>query len=213
VYLNQAENLSLALPLFSGNPGLDREAVLGEVLANNLLIQKIGVQVAQAETNSTLLSREAYPDINIVAYYDRDTGPFQEQRFGGGLALPIPLFNRNQHAAAAADDYALAARKEREYALSILKRDFNAVFEEYLVTLRLIEKFPIEEVQRTNRNLQSLTAEFMRSRLSTLTYADAEQRMQDSIVSAYTAQMAYVNAVLQIALFRGSDDFTAYFSK
>lgn len=213
VYLNQAETPSLALPLFSENPGLDRQAVLTEVLANNLLIQKIGVQVAQAETNATLLNREAYPDINIAAYYDKDTGPFQEHRFGGGLSLPIPLFNRNQHAAAAADDYALAARKEREYALNILKRDFNSVFEEYLVSLRLIEKFPIGEVKQTNRNLQSLTAEFMRSRLATLTYADAEQRMQDSIVSAYTAQMAYVNAVLQIALFRGSDDFAAYFSK
>jgi len=213
VYLDKTENLRLDLPLFAGNAALDREAMLAEVLANNLLIQKIGVQVAQAETNSTLLSKEAYPDINIAAYYDKDTGPFQEHRFGGGLSLPIPLFNRNQHAAAAADDYALAARKEREYALSILKRDFNAVFEEYSVSLRLIEKFPIDEVQATNRNLKNLTAEFMRSRLATLTYADAEQRMQDSIVSAYMAQMAYVNAVLQIALFRGSDDFAAYFHK
>lgn len=213
VYFDKTENLSLELPLFSGNTALDRETVLAEVLANNLLIQKIGVQVAQAETNSTLLNREAYPDVSIAAYYDKDTGPFQEHRFGGGLSLPIPLFNRNQHAAAAADDYALAARKEREYALSILKRDFNAVFEEYSVSLSLIGKFPIDEVQTTNRNLKNLTAEFMRSRLATLTYADAEQRMQDSIVSAYMAQMAYVNAVLQIALFRGSDDFAAYFHK
>lgn len=213
VYFDRTENLRLELPLFAGNAALDRETILAEVLANNLLIQKIGVQVAQAETNSTLLSREAYPDINIAAYYDKDTGPFQEHRFGGGLSLPIPLFNRNQHAASAADDYALAARKEREYALSILKRDFNAVFEEYSVSLSLIAKFPIDEVQTTNRNLKNLTAEFMRSRLATLTYADAEQRMQDSIVSAYMAQMAYVNAVLQIALFRGSDDFAAYFHK
>lgn len=213
VYFDKTESLSLKLPLFSGNATLDREALLAEVLTNNLLIQKIGVQVAQAESNSTLLSREAYPDISIAAYYDKDTGPFQEHRFGGGLSLPIPLFNRNQHAAAAADDYALAARKEREYALSILKRDFNAVFEDYSVSLRLIEKFPIDEVHTTNRNLKNLTTEFMRSRLATLTYADAEQRMQDSIVSAYMAQMAYVNAVLQIALFRGSDDFAAYFHK
>lgn len=213
VYFDKTENLSLKLSFFSGNTTLDRETILAEVLANNILIQKIGVQVAQAETNSTLLTREAYPDINIAAYYDKDTGPFQEHRFGGGLSLPIPLFNRNQHASAAADDYALAARKEREYAMSILKRDFNAVFEEYLVSLRLIEKFPIDQVASTNQNLKSLTAEFMRSRLATLTYADAEQRMQDSIVSAYMAQMAYVNAVLQITLFRGSDDFAAYFVK
>lgn len=213
VYFDKTENLSLKLSLFSGNATLDRETILAQVLANNILIQKIGVQVAQAETNSTLLSREAYPDINIAAYYDKDTGPFQEHRFGGGLSLPIPLFNRNQHASAAADDYALAARKEREYAMSILKRDFNAIFEEYSVSLRLIEKFPIDQVASTNQNLKSLTAEFMRSRLATLTYADAEQRMQDSIVSAYMAQMAYVNAVLQIALLRGSEDFAAYFSK
>ena len=129
------------------------------------------------------------------------------------MSLPIPLFNRNQHAIAAAENYAQAAQKEREYAVDILKRDFNAAFEEYLVATQLIEKFPVDQVESTNRSLQNLTHEFMRGRLTTLTFADVEQRMRDFIVSAYMAQMAYVNAVLQIALYRGAADFSVYLTK
>lgn len=213
VYVKVSERPELLLPVFDEIAPLDRSAVLADVTANNILIKKIGIQVSQAETNSTLLSREAYPDINIAAYYDKDTGPFQEHRFGGGVSLPIPLFNRNQHAVAAAENYAQAAQKEREYAVELLKRDFNAAFEEYMMAAQLIEKFPISQVETTNRSLQNLTHEFMRSRLTTLTYADVEQRMHDFIVSAYMAQMAYVNAVLQIALYRGADDFSKYLTK
>ena len=114
---------------------------------------------------------------------------------------------------AAAENYAQAAQKEREYAVDILKRDFNAAFEEYLVATQLIEKFPVDQVESTNRSLQNLTHEFMRGRLTTLTFADVEQRMRDFIVSAYMAQMAYVNAVLQIALYRGAADFSVYLTK
>ena len=213
VYVKVTERPELVLPAFDGVAPLDRSALLSEVAANNILIKKIGIQVSQAEANSTLLSREAYPDINIAAYYDKDTGPFQEHRFGGGVSLPIPLFNRNQHAVAAAENYAQAAQKEREYAVDILKRDFNAAFEEYLVATQLIEKFPVDQVESTNRSLQNLTHEFMRGRLTTLTFADVEQRMRDFIVSAYMAQMAYVNAVLQIALYRGAADFSVYLTK
>lgn len=210
VYVKIKEPPEFLFLTFDKVTPLDRGALFAEVTANNILIKKIAIQVSQAETNSRLLSREAYPDVNVAAFYNKDTGPFQEHRFGAGVSLPIPIFNRNQHAVAAAERHAQAALKEREYAIELLKRDFNAAFEEYLVAVQILEKYPVNQVETSNLSLQNLTQEFLRGRLTTLTFADVEQRTRDFIVSAYMAQMAYVNAVLQIAFYRGADDFSTY---
>jgi len=209
-YIGNVENHDLALPLFYEPTQLDLDAILEAALANNILVKKIEIEALKAETNSSLLSREAYPDISVDAYYSKDTGPFQEHRFGGGVSFPLPIFNRNQHAVTAANQYTVAAKKEREYAVGILRRDTAAAFEDYRLGVEMIRKFPVSEVDSTNKSLAHLTSEFVRSRLTTLTFAEVEKRMTDQIASSFMAQMAYVNALLQLSLLEGSDDLTRH---
>ncbi len=70
------------------------------------------IEAAQAEVG--LARAERVPNLEVGFVFEREeTGPSVKQTFGGSLALPLPLWNRNSGAIAAAQAHTRVAEFER----------------------------------------------------------------------------------------------------
>jgi len=198
LYIGDQAAKTIATPYFLTPTLIEKQEIQSKTMAQNILLQRLAAQVNQTYAQSRLLKREAYPDVNFIAYFDKDTGPFLEHRFGAGLSAPIPVFNRNQHAIKAAAAYTASLEKEKRFAEDTLRRDFNMLYREYLTARAMLEKFPLSERERLSSKIKTLTRELIKGRITILSFADMEQRSHDTIMSAFTVQLSYVTAVARL---------------
>lgn len=88
------------LPAAPDPASLRADSLVATALARRPDVAARSAAVEEFETRERLARREAIPDVNIGAYMDRE-GVTGERRFGVGIGLPLPFWNRNQGRVAA----------------------------------------------------------------------------------------------------------------
>jgi cobalt-zinc-cadmium efflux system outer membrane protein len=210
-YLKGSGNISIDAPYFREIKLINQKDLWLRTLGNNPLVRNLKIQISRSKSSVDLLTREAYSDINISGYYNKDNGPFQERRFGLGVLIPLPLFNRNQHSVKEAASYTESLAKEHENTLVILQKDFDSAFAEYLIASKLIDKFPVAEIKNIDDRFDYFHGEFIKGRLSTLTFLEVESKSYNAHLAAFLGQETYVNALLRLLLLSGEKDFLKEF--
>ena len=128
-------------------------------------------QVTYEEANLRLQKAYAYPDLALLANYDR-LGGYRVGQLGFGIGFDIPLWNRNQGRIQAAETSRRAAQALYENALSTAQ----------------------SEILTAWRNLAFLKSQWAQANLTLLTaYQSAEARYRLALQNQQLGFLAYVD--------------------
>jgi cobalt-zinc-cadmium efflux system outer membrane protein len=128
-------------------------------------------QLAYDEANLRLQKAYAYPDLNLLASYDR-LGSYRIGQIGFGVGFTLPLWNRNQGQIRAA---------------AALRQASQVLYENTLSTAQ-------SEILTAWRNLALLKTQWNQTSLTLLsTYQDAETRYRLALQNQRISFLAYID--------------------
>jgi cobalt-zinc-cadmium efflux system outer membrane protein len=161
-------------------------------LSAHPLLSAQNAAVRQAESTLAAERQAWVPDVTVKAFYNRD---IDLSAVGGGISIPLPLWNRKGGEV----DKAAAARRQAESDLSLTRQELEtklaAQYSLYMVARRQVESY--------QKNILPQAAESLR--LAEFTYRHGETGLLDLLDSrrVYRAtEQDYYKALLEYWLAR-----------
>lgn len=133
------------------------------------------------EANLALERAMAYPDLDIIANFDR-LGSYRLNQWGMGLALPIPLFNRNQGRIVAARYGREAAEARYAQTLLTAQSEILQTWQNAMVLRTQWERTPFDLPERYQRAEVAYRENLLAGRISFLTYVDFFQSYRELVM-------------------------------
>lgn len=123
----------------------------------------------------------AYPDVDIIANFDR-LGSYRLNQWGMGFALPLPLFNRNQGRIAAARYARQASETRYTQILLTAQSEVLQIWQNALSLRTQWESTPFDLPERYERAEAAYRENLLAGRISFLTYVDFFQSYRDLVM-------------------------------
>ena len=186
----------------------------GQALQTRPDLQAMRAMETVAEANIEFARAEGRFDASLTAGYQRmnssfpvngitETGglsPVQDifHFFNFGIMLQIPVRNRNQGAIEAAIINADAAKKRREFAELVVKREVATAFARYESAARAMEIFRVGVRDQANTNLKVVRQTYELGSRNLIDYLVEERRFIELETEYIDAQLAVHHARVEI---------------
>lgn len=154
-------------------------------------------ELAQRQAQLALAEANAIPDVTVDAGYRRyeETG---DSGFVFGASLPLPLFDRNQGAIAAARSELSAAEEEQRAAGVRARTALNRAHAELLTTYDEIEALATGILPAADRAFASIQAGYLEGRYRHLDVLDAQRTLISNRERLVRAKTEYRQALARI---------------
>jgi cobalt-zinc-cadmium efflux system outer membrane protein len=180
----------LAGSLEDGIPGLDWQTTLERLLASSPLLKAQEAEIGASRTEVQLARAQAVPNVNVQVVAQRD----HIMKFSSVstlLAMPIPLFNRNQGNILNAEGVLAQQQKEYERIRLALGDQLAVSFRSYLTLRAQAERLQKEVLPLARENLELTTRGYRAGRIDFLRVLAARQ-------SYFQANLAHIDALTEL---------------
>lgn len=206
IALEGEPDIHVEVPWLRGVRQLEPDMWIREAVAGNrdLQIQELSVEVARAQVSRARV--EAWPDIAVSAFFQRETAGETERAIGGGLSIGLPLFNRNRRAIESSE---MNARAE-EHALRLKRRELvgavKQLLVEYNMLRRIVADYPESLLGELHQQLADAERGFRQGRVDLLTLLELDAEVDETANRAFDAQHALIVNASTLMLLKGDDD-------
>ncbi len=205
-FVDLPEKIEVSLPWFVNGPELDRDSLISGALIANKTLERSRISVREREAELSLAQSEAYPDFGVSAIY-RDGGSVGERYFGAGFTIPIPVFNRNQHAIRAFESDVQIARNQFQYETRSIRRQIEAGFAEYSTARMNLRAFPVGRLTQIDASMNRIDQDFLKSRVELLTFLELENETHEAHLLIFNAQVEFLEKYINLLTIASSRDF------
>jgi cobalt-zinc-cadmium efflux system outer membrane protein len=171
-------------------PGLDWQTSLERLLATSPLLKAQEAEIGASRTEVQLARAQAVPNVNVQVVAQRD----HIMKFSSVstlLAMPIPLFNRNQGNILNAEGVLAQQQKEYERIRLALSDQLAASFRSYLTLRAQAERLQKEVLPLARENLELTNRGYRAGRIDFLRVLSARQ-------SYFQANLAHIDALTEL---------------
>lgn len=174
---------------------LDREQLKAELVQNNALLNSLRAQQGIAGKTLERQRVQPIPDVTVQFVGEHDH-TFNYSTFSTLLALPIPIFDRNQGAIYNAYQEYIRTQREIERTELVLNDQFTASFASYRNGRRDAVRLEKEILPRAKKNLEITTDGYKNKQLSLMqvlaarqTYLDLRTKQVDAMLEMHRAKV------------------------
>lgn len=208
--LDQNEPLRIA-PFPLRPPRLDLTLVDATDIAlrerSDLQAARLGEELDVARLR--LAEAERLPNVNASVRYSRNTGIFDlPESLGAGLvatdrgneltfgvAIELPVFNRNQGGIAAAASERAQAAREREFLETVIRRDTAIAFRRYRAAAETLVLYATRIMPRAEESLRIIRAAYALGEFSVFEVMSEQRRLIESETGLNDALRDYYAAL------------------
>ena len=188
------------LPDF-GPPALAEDELVARALARRGDVAAATRERVAAEADAALAGSQAVPDVSLSAAYGRDAID-RTDALTFGLAVPVPIFNRNQGGRAVASAALAKAQIAEATARREAERQARAAVNSYGLALDAVRGFDRDVVEKLKENLD-LARESVRSgKIGLLLFNSVRRDLVDT-------RLAYLDALSELVEARSALELTA----
>jgi cobalt-zinc-cadmium efflux system outer membrane protein len=188
------------LPDF-GPPALSENELVARALARRGDVAASTRERVAAEADAALAGSQAVPDVSLSAAYGRDAVD-RTDALTFGLAVPVPIFNRNQGGRAVASAALAKAQIAEATARREAERQARAAVNSYGFALDAVRGFDRDVVEKLKENLD-LARESVRSgKIGLLLFNSVRRDLVDT-------RLAYLDALSELVEARSALELTA----
>jgi len=166
------------------------------------IVESAELKLARAHNQEALAlgelaSAEAWPDLKIGPSYERMPDRDRtEERFGIGLAMELPLFNRNQGGRRAATLGREVANLEAEFADRKLKAKLENLILQYNLITKALATAPSQlELEKGHRAFEG---QFNRGLVSYSLIIEAHRQLHDTVDTKHRQEITALNLLWSI---------------
>lgn len=185
----------LAGSLEAGAVGLNRDQLWVELQQNNSLLHSLRAQVGIAQKTLERQRAQPIPDLTVQVVGEVDH-TFNYSTVSTLLALPVPIFDRNQGAIYNAYHELVRAQREVERTELVLNDQFTTSFASYRNGRRDVNRLEKEVLPRAKENLELTTQGYklkqfdvMRVLAAQQTYLDLRMKRIDALLEMQRAKV------------------------
>lgn len=196
--------LAIEAPAPPSEPGrLEPDSLLAAALEARPDLAARKASVRQAETSARLARREAIPNLRIIGLVERETA-LGESRFGLGIGLPLPLWNRTQGLIAERDALArqrVLSRQALELAVRIEVEDAYLAWIAATEEARIFEEDVLEPARR---NQDLLETAYTAGKIDLAALVLLRNQLLDAEIGYWDAWLAHQNARVRLEAVTGA---------
>ena len=153
--------------------------------------------VRQTEALTRLARREALPNLRIGALLERETTT-GAPRVGFGLALPLPLWNRNQGLVAERQAEATRARLELSATELRVRTDVMSAYRSYLSAVEEVRIYETSVLEPTRENQQLMDTAFRAGKLGLPSLLLLRNQLLDAELGYWDAWLSLRRALVEL---------------
>ncbi|MGI9054489.1 MAG: TolC family protein [Pyrinomonadaceae bacterium] len=175
----------------------------------DLQAARLGEQLGSAQIN--LAKANAVPNIAGSVRYSRNKSIVDfPARLGGGsfpnsdnsltfgVAIEIPVFNRNQGEIAAATGGQIQATRAREFLETTIKRDVAVAFRKYRAAAEALVIYTTQILPRAEENLQTIRSAYGFGEFSIFEVVNEQRRLTENVTGYNQSLRDYYNALNEL---------------
>lgn len=171
-----------------------------ELLTPAAIDQRADVRAARAAIDKAnadhdLARAGAWPDIQPAAGITKDHDPANGRTYSVGVAVPLPIFNRNQGEIARTLVDIDRARARSEAVLAQARAEFEAAFTAYSLARDLARQNRDIFLPKAREARDRLDVAYRRGGASLLDFLDAERTLRQASLNTINAYAAFENAL------------------
>jgi cobalt-zinc-cadmium efflux system outer membrane protein len=173
----------------------DRQSLQACASANrpDLKAAKIAVDVREAELR--LAQARRIPNISVGPRYKRDNN---ENLFGGEIAIPLPLFNRNQEEIATALANRNVSKAELEGRLLAARREVDSVYTKLTLAKERIEAYGKTYLGELEKMLALTRKAYESGEMTIFEFSISRERFTQARFRSLDAALAYLEAIVEL---------------
>lgn len=187
----------LAGSLEDAIPDLQWESSLERLLNESPLLKSQAAELQAAQTEVMMARRQAVPDLNLQVVAQRDS-VMNYNSVSTFLAMPVPVFNRNQGNVIQAEAFLAQQRKEYERLEFALTDQLAVSFERYARLRSQAERVKKELLPRAKENLELTTEAYRQGRMDFLRVVDARRTYFQTRIAQIDALAGLQNVIVEI---------------
>lgn len=115
-----------------------------------------------------------------------------------GVAIDLPVFNRNQGEIASATNEQIQATQKREFLESTIKRDVAIAHRKYLVAAQKLALYSTQILPRAEENLKTIRAAYGLGEFSVFEVVNEQRRLNESLAGYNESLRDYYTALAEI---------------
>lgn len=159
--------------------------------------------VRQSETRTRLARREAVPNLRIAGLLERETAT-GEPRVGFGVALPLPLWNRNQGLVAERQAEATRARLELSAVELEVRTDVISAYRSYVTAAEEARIYETSVLEPARENQELLDTAFRAGKLALPSLLLLRNQLLDAELGYWDAWLALRSALVELQAATGT---------
>jgi cobalt-zinc-cadmium efflux system outer membrane protein len=173
----------------------DRQTLQACVLANrpDLKAAKLAVDVREAELRLAQVRR--IPNISLGPRYKRDNN---ENLFGGEIAIPLPLFNRNQEEIAAALANRNVSKAELEGRLLAARQEVDSSYAKLALAKERISVYGTTYLGELEKMLVLTRKAYESGEITIFEFSITRDRFTQARFRSLDAALAYLEATAEL---------------
>ena len=167
-------------------------------------LQERGSELKRAESDLKLARSMRFPDVAIGVEYDT-VGPDYHGLIGGGLSLPLPIFNRNQGEIRKAElslqnAGTLLTAKKQQIALEV-----EYAYREFLQNRAQVAVFESGQLRDAGSSREIVENAYKKGGSSVLDLLEAERTFNMTLFNYYQALFNYQRSLFQLESISGKE--------
>jgi cobalt-zinc-cadmium efflux system outer membrane protein len=173
----------------------DRQTIIACVVASrpDVKAAKLAVEVREAELR--LAQARRIPNISIGPRYKRDSN---ENLFGGEIAIPLPLFDRNQEEVATALANQNVSRAELEGRLLTAKQDIDAPYSKLAVAQETVDSYGKTYSEEIEKMVALTRKAYESGEMTIFEFSVTRDRFTQARARSLDAALAFIQAVAEL---------------
>ena len=176
---------------------LQHDSLLAVAMQRRPDLSARAAQVRQTEALTRLARREAVPNLRIGALLERETTT-GSPRVGFGVALPLPLWNRNQGLVAERQAETTRAQLELSAMELRVRTDVMSAYRSYLTAVEEVRIYETSVLEPTRENQQLMDTAFRAGKLGLPSLLLLRNQLLDAELGYWDAWLALRRALVEL---------------
>lgn len=180
--------------------------ILNKSLQNRPDLNQAKLATESARVNLSLQRRQAIPDVTLRGGYNQQGDAFNNQ-YNVGLAIPLPVFDRNRGNIQAAKVQQLESQKNVEYKQLEIQNDVLAAYQNFTRSVDEYERINKLINQDFDAVFNGINTNFQKGNVSMIEFADFFEAYNEAQTEVERVKQQLALAAAQINYVTGTNNF------
>jgi outer membrane protein, heavy metal efflux system len=182
---------------------ISKDEYLQKTLTYNHDLELSQFEIEKSQSELSYEKNQRLPDIALTGGAGKGQSGNPEDNYTIGLQVSVPLFNINRNKLKSSQWSLKQSQTRKELVVQQLKRDFQDIYNQYMLSKDLIQKFPLTKLSQMENSMKKMTEQFKRGQVDLITFVEADLSHDQLIDETLNIQMNYIQSLSHMSMLVG----------